>query len=508
MERNPVNHRRYTSSAKFNRIVFRTVYSLFAFALALIGAFASGCGDSLGGSGATGPVLSGSTSVTLLATSTANPKISSFNVDLTGITLTSQSGKAVTLLSTPLYQEFIHSNGLAEPLATANVPQDVYTSATVTAGNSLFACFAVDSTSGKMWVNEYSTSPWMTPASVTVRLPQPITVTGTSMGIALDLLVAQSVSYPSTCNYYGAGAASFSITPTFAITSVTIAAQPTNSSNGKLTSLQGQVSTVDPSQSLIVVNGPFLGPTWSVSIDKNTIFQGIGGISQLAPDMPVDMDVAIQADGSMLATRISVSDTDTTDLTGFTGPVTLVWDSQPYLITYNWGQDGYLSQYGDYDELSADFSSADFKISGAMANLHSLPFAASFTAGSIVPGQAVSVTAHVSSYPGGYPPVETVTLIPQTINGTVSAISNDNGFTTYTVTLAPYDLFPVAAVELFHDSPLVNPSVVVVYVDSNTQTLNTKPVTTGSVMRFYGLVFNDNGTLRMDCAQINDGVAE
>jgi len=28
----------------------------------------------------------------------------------------------------------------------------------------------------------------------------------------------------------------------------------------------------------------------------------------------------------------------------------------------------------------------------------------------------------------------------------------------------------------------------------------------GSVLRFYGLVFNDNGTLRMDCAQVNDGV--
>jgi hypothetical protein len=24
----------------------------------------------------------------------------------------------------------------------------------------------------------------------------------------------------------------------------------------------------------------------------------------------------------------------------------------------------------------------------------------------------------------------------------------------------------------------------------------------------YGSIFNDNGTLRMDCAQINDGVAE
>ena len=29
-----------------------------------------------------------------------------------------------------------------------------------------------------------------------------------------------------------------------------------------------------------------------------------------------------------------------------------------------------------------------------------------------------------------------------------------------------------------------------------------------NVVRFYGLVFNDNGTLRMDCAQAMDGVAE
>ena len=56
--------------------------------------------------------------------------------------------------------------------------------------------------------------------------------------------------------------------------------------------------------------------------------------------------------------------------------------------------------------------------------------------------------------------------------------------------------------------PVANPDIVVVYADSNTQMLNASPIAVGSVVRFYGLVFNDNGTLRMDCAQINDGVAE
>ena len=30
----------------------------------------------------------------------------------------------------------------------------------------------------------------------------------------------------------------------------------------------------------------------------------------------------------------------------------------------------------------------------------------------------------------------------------------------------------------------------------------------GSILRFNGLVFDDNGTLKMDCIQVQDGVAE
>jgi hypothetical protein len=43
---------------------------------------------------------------------------------------------------------------------------------------------------------------------------------------------------------------------------------------------------------------------------------------------------------------------------------------------------------------------------------------------------------------------------------------------------------------------------------SSTQMFNTIPLATGATLRFHGLVFNDSGTLRMDCAQIDDGVAE
>jgi hypothetical protein len=161
------------------------------------------------------------------------------------------------------------------------------------------------------------------------------------------------------------------------------------------------------------------------------------------------------------------------------------------------------------DMYPFNFSSATFQISGQFGNLQTLPFPASFSATNMVPGQNIYATTHslVLEPPPIDMPATTVTLIPQTINGTVTAIGSEGGFTTYTVTLAPYDLFPDLAVQL-PANLLTNPNTVIVYADINTQMLNTTPLAVGGVVRSYGLVFNDNGTLRMDCAQINDGVAE
>jgi hypothetical protein len=101
-----------------------------------------------------------------------------------------------------------------------------------------------------------------------------------------------------------------------------------------------------------------------------------------------------------------------------------------------------------------------------------------------------------------------MTLMPQVIDGTVTASTQSGNFTDYTVSLAPYDLFPLLAVQPGQTTVENNPSQVEVYVDSNTQLLNTtNTLAEGSTLRFYGIVFNDGGTLRMDCAQVNDGVS-
>jgi hypothetical protein len=151
---------------------------------------------------------------------------------------------------------------------------------------------------------------------------------------------------------------------------------------------------------------------------------------------------------------------------------------------------------------------ATSQISGQFANLQSLPFTATFNSANMVDGQNILFSTHTLAGVVQFQPVTTLTLLPQTIDGTVSAISSEGNFTAYTVTLAPYDLFPNLAVQSGQTTLLTNPNTVVVYADNNTQMLNSSAVSVGGLFRFYGLVFNDNGTLRMDCAQVNDGVAE
>jgi hypothetical protein len=217
------------------------------------------------------------------------------------------------------------------------------------------------------------------------------------------------------------------------------------------------------------------------------------------------MDLAIQADGSLLATRVAVPDTNAANLSVANGPPTQLTPSTIYALEVE--QEGVA--LADLDNIFG-YTNATFQISNQLTNLQSLPFAATFTAANMVDGQNIFFSTHaqrVNGFPPLPTPVTTMTLMPQTINGTVSAISTSGGFTTYTVTLASYDPFPILAGQPIQTPLLTNPGSVVVYADGNTQVLNGAP-TVGSIFRFYGLVFNDGGTLRMDCAQIGAGVAE
>jgi len=443
--------------------------------------------------------------VTVLLASTGNDQVTRFAVEFQTLTLTSQSGKTVTLSSSQQPSEFMHLNGGIEPLTTVNVPQDIYTSGTATLG-AVFVCIA-QVPEGGLGIANYS----IINQGPTVNLASPITVTGSSMALLLNMQVSSSAVFPTcwtTPPFEG-----FSMAPTFDLTPFALSASPTNSGNGKLSGLDAEVASVGmagSSLTLTIAGGPFGTRALSASSNNQTVFQGISGASALSAGMFLNVDGAIQSDGSLLTTRIAVEDLSA--INEFSGPLMFVDSVDPVLTQYGRtelgplvtdnGQTGYYFDIPDFD-----FSNAAFNISGQLTNLQSLPFVPSFTAANMVAGQNVGITSPTLSLVGGiYTPANTITLVPQTINATVVSSQPAGSFTDYTISLASYDLFPTLAVQQGQTTLLNNPSQVEVYVDSNTQMLNTQALAPGSILLFYGLVFNDNGTLRMDCAQVNDGV--
>jgi hypothetical protein len=504
-----------TSSARCSCLT--SIFTFFA--VIFVTAWTTSCGSS-GSSGSKTPTpqqFSGNTNVTVMASSTANDQLSQFQLQIQTLTLTSQSGSPVNVLSGSWPTEFIHVNGAIEPVATVTVPQGIYTAASAVIGGASFTCLTVmpagSDSPGSLDTSIYAYG--YTPnAQVTVNLPSPITITGDNMGLVLNLQVSQSATYPNTCYPPDGGIATFSITPTFNLAPATFSSQATSPASGKITELEGQMSALgtDGKSFTLAVSGPNSGFNQLLTIisNDNTVYQGISNFSALQVGTFVDMDGAIQPDGSVLATRIASY--DQTALNVMIGPLLQLPVSEPNFFSFPSEQQGQTYSEPLQSQSLGVYSysgSTSFQISGEMSNVNSLPFVASFSSSNMVTGQNVAIfSGQISDYYGGeYTPATTLTLMPQTIDATVVGAATSGSFTDYTVLLAAYDLFPTLAMQPGQTTLLTNPSQIEVYVDSNTQQINTQALAVGSTLRFYGLVFNDNGTLRMDCAQVNDGVA-
>ena len=465
----------------------------------------SGCGgDSSPASVSPVPPPVQNTSVTILVSSTANDRVVQANLTLTSLVLTDAMGGAVKVLSSPKSAEFMHLNGPMESLVTVDVPQGVYTAATAALGNSNFACVVLTSSGG---ISAGTTT--LVGATPTVTLPGQLSISGTHVNLVLNLQVSASQGYSACSALYAAPPLNdATITPAFTLAAAAPSAQMMSPDLPGETGLIGVVTALASDGTGFSVAGAD-GPAWSVKANGSTVFQGIAGLSGLSVGQPVNFDATPQSDGSLLASRVEVTDTNASELTIWRGPLIFVSNAAPQRDLFVTESAGPLNSGSEGGGWALGFdASTVYKTSAQFGNLSSLPFPARFDAGTIVSGQSVYLSAHASAFPDapGLVAVTTVTLVPQTLNGAVTGVSSAGSFTIYTVALASYDLFPALAQQGGQTTILANADSVVVYADGSTQSLNTAPLAVGSVLRFNGLVFNDGGTLRMDCAEIWDGV--
>jgi hypothetical protein len=482
-------------SSRFSEKICRILLALTSMPFLLL----AGCA----GGGATYPTPTANTNVSILAAATTNDSVGFYDLVVKNLSLVSQSGAVASLISSPVQAEFIHLNGPVEPIATAPVPQGVYTSAAITVGNYNILCTELAAQGG---LQGQGLSGVGQPSTVSISLPNPVTISGDTMNVTLNLVLAQFVSDPA-CSI-----GSIAGNQQFEMYTGNHLEQPLDPSPQKLNALQGIVGSMNASGFTATSVEGFSSdvapsPAWTVETNANTVYQGISAFSAMAAGMPVEFDGTLQPDGALLASRIAVFDTNTTNLSVWSGPLLSVDSSARTLFALGRVSAGpvYGGQLAQFDS-----SQAKFQVSAELSNMGSLPFPPVFNGLTMVPGQNVDLTFHEVSYPSGngVPPIATMTLVSQTIDGSISAVNQSGNFTVYTVWLATNDPLASLAFQIGQDNLLTNPRVVTVYVDSNIETLNSLPLAVNGIMRFTGLVFNDNGALRMDCAQINDGYVQ
>ena len=447
------------------------------------------------------PPPAGNTQVVVLLSSTSGDELWSFYIDITSIVLHDGAGKSATVYTNAtdgefnrVPAEFFHVNGASEPLLTVSLPQGTYTSATVMAGDCYFSTAGVKPDGGPWTAISSQGTCSQGTGNTTVNLPTPVTISGSTTALLLNLEALHSytpgdpTAFPPTAT----------ITPVFTLTSAEILAQPTNNQNGLLTGIIGQITSISNTGFAIQTLD---GAMWTLAAGTGTNYQGISGLSSLGVGMFVNLDATVQPDGTLSATRVEVDEPAATDFV--TGP-TLAGaysESGKFVLM---GSQGFPESGGWGMQATADTA---FKTSGQFSNLQNLPFQANFSTQSLFTGQNIAVFYSTpNSY--GYQVVDVITLMPQTINATVSQVSNGNGFTIYTVQLAPNDLISTLQAQAGSFPVITNPAEVVVYADAKTQLLAPGPVVAGDAARFRGLLFDDNGTLRMDCSQILAGATQ
>lgn len=472
--------------------------------LNMLALFLNGCGS------ANTPVVPptpGTTNVVVLLTSTANDRLVFFNLAISNISLTDSTGKSVTLFdnpnaAAPLYPtEYVHLNGVSEPLVTATIPQGVYPTASIKAGYCSFTNVWVNS-SGALNEDTYAQGLCAQGTGTTVvTLPSPITVSGQTMALSVNLQVPQSY----TLNGTGA-TASYSISPAFSLTPIHVRSNPTSEANGKINGINAQIASINAASNAFVAQLTD-GVSLNISSSAATSYQGVAGISSLTAGMTIDLDVTIQPDASLLATRIEVDDSGAAQ--AVIGPLFAPSSQAGQFISLANEQLGCtVSALGFCSNAFQFDGNTAFRFSNQLGNLQNLPFAPSFDGSSMFLGQNFSAFSSGVVNAQSFATVRTATLMPQTINGTIMAVSSQAGFSLYTVAMAPYALVPTLQGYVGPINRLNSPATVTVYVDTNTQFLNSTALHAGALLRFRGLLFDDNGALRMDCSQISDGVPE
>ena len=455
-----------------SRNIATDISVVFAAVLFLVTLVIGGCSP---GVNTISTITSATTAVPVSITDAPSDQVIAASLTLNSIVLTDASGKTASILSAPLTFEATHLDAVQEPLFTPAIPVDTYTGVALTYSNAEVAY--IDPTTKKV-VQATAT---LANTSQTITFSTPIVINNTMTSLIIDYMVANSVTISGS---------TVTVTPEFNVAAAPIPQQPTNGTNGLQCGIQGEVTALG-ANSFTLTNAS--GTALTIYVNSSTQYQGLSGFSALAVGALVEVDTATQTNGTLLALRVNEQGPPPpnggTPLEMLVGPVTAVTGSPATSFTQvSRQQIGMPSTTTPIETNTITINgSTTFQLPGRFGNVSggALPFTPTFSASTLFAGQVVSVAA--SSVTNNAATAVSVSVAPQTVDGTVASISSANGYAAYVVTLPSGGWL----------ATLTGMTSVTVYTNDNVQAINTNPIAVGSSVRFNGFLFKNSGALVM-----------
>jgi Domain of unknown function (DUF5666) len=439
------------------RVYLFTLLSV-VFALSL-----TGCGG--GNNTVTNAAQGGN--VTIQTGDAVNDQVVKFELTISSITLTGVSPTATTanLLAKPGEVEFVHQAGTLEPFTLANVPAGTYNGATFTVSDA-----------DVVVVN--AGVPTKIPATLTATTVNAtfanIVVGSTPLFINFDLDLVKSI----TLN--GPPATLATVTPTFNVTSSTVAPNQENEDddNGGNNDIHGSIASISAPNFTITTSTTSI----TFATDANTKFKdGMNSLADLKVGDIVEVDSVTETDGTKLATHIGrESDNKGEELEGIISATTGTPATQ---ITIAHQVD---STNSATPPTTADITlnaSTQFSVRTDKLNLSSTPL---FDASNIGKGQRIEADANGTTAPIL---ASKLKLREQALFGTVAAGPTGTGFT---LTLSPTSAF----------ASLTGATSVPVTIVNGTN-LQVTP-TAAATVRVRGLVFFNGGTYSVIAIRVDN----
>jgi hypothetical protein len=271
--------------------------------LALV-ALASGCGGGSSSSTTTSTPQSGSVFVN--GTDAPLPSVLSFQVDITGMTVSDGTNPPVSVLNGTQTVDFARLNGLHTLLDLNTIPMGTYTTVNVTLANPQIGYLNVTNpqttppTRPTITTLNGTTTPavTLTQSSVTIPLSSPLTVNaGDIIGLSFDFDLRQSIQVDQNGQFTGV------VNPTLDLKAIT----PSDSDAYIDEFDAGVVST---GTSSFMIQGPH-GHQFTVNVNDQTEWENGEGLSNLTSTSIVEISGTLdRTSGAILADTVAILSQD------------------------------------------------------------------------------------------------------------------------------------------------------------------------------------------------------